>query len=202
MGIDTVTRAVFLDRDGVINRNVLYPDTGAYESPRTAAAFELFPDSMASLLHLRNAGYQLFLVSNQPNVAKAKSTMSELQEIQRKFEAALAEANIDFAAFFYCYHHPDSSIAGYGGPCACRKPSPYFLIQAAEHHSVDLNQSWMVGDRPTDIQCGRRAGVRTIWIVPADAPEQNLPQPTQPDYRARNLGEATRLILAQSPHSK
>jgi D-glycero-D-manno-heptose 1,7-bisphosphate phosphatase len=192
-----VIKAVFLDRDGVINRNVFYPDTGEYESPRTVSAFELFPDSLLSLFKLQEAGYRLFLVSNQPNIAKSKSTWSELQEIQMKFEAALALAKIEFVAFFYCYHHPASSVPDYGGPCECRKPSPYFLTKAAADYSVDLSQSWMVGDRGTDIECGKRAGVRTILIVPDGGLAQSLPQTFEPDHLARNLSEATSLILGR-----
>jgi D-glycero-D-manno-heptose 1,7-bisphosphate phosphatase len=189
---------VFLDRDGVINRNVFYPDTGAYESPRNAAAFDLFPDCIQSLLRLQAAGFQLFLVSNQPNIAKAKSTLSELQGIQQKLEAVLAQEAIHFVDFFYCYHHPDSNIPEYGGPCECRKPSPYFLIKAATNHGIDLSQSWMIGDRSSDIECGKRAGVHTILIVPDHIPAQDLPQEPRPDHVAGNLSDATSYILEQA----
>lgn len=197
MGIDQVVKAVFLDRDGVINRNVLYPDTGAYESPRNAAAFELFPDTTESLRKLENAGFRLFLVSNQPNVAKAKSTLIELQEIHHKLEAALAREAIHFTDFFYCYHHPDSSVPEYGGPCECRKPSPYFLIKAATEHGIDLSQSWMVGDRASDVECGKRAGVRTILIVADHFHGHDLTNEPTPDNVAGSLGEATGYILDQ-----
>jgi len=188
-------KAVFLDRDGVINRNVYYPDSGAYESPRTAAEFELFPDSLQALQNLQVAGYYLFLVSNQPNAAKAKSTLLELEEVQLKFEAELALAKIRFVEFFYCYHHPDSNDPIYGGPCECRKPSPYFLKRAAADHNIDLNQSWLVGDRLTDVACGCRAGVRTVLIDPNNEHGVDLAIGVSPEWVVSNLGEATRYIL-------
>lgn len=199
MGIHTLTKAVFLDRDGVINRNVFYRDTGAYESPRTAADFELLPDSLASMQRLQAAGYSLFLVSNQPNVAKGKSTLAQLHEIQSKLETALDGADIHFVAFYYCYHHPDSAVPIYGGPCECRKPSPYFLQKAAVEYGVDLGHSWMVGDRLSDIECGERAGVRSILIDPDHSEVPRSPKSIEPGYVASSLGEASVHIL-NYPH--
>jgi D-glycero-D-manno-heptose 1,7-bisphosphate phosphatase len=190
--------AVFLDRDGVINRDVFYPDTRARESPRTATEFHLFPDVLTSLRQLQNGGYQLFLVSNQPNVAKAKSTLQQLQEIHLKFEAMLDEANVRFAQFYYCYHHPDSKIPGYGGPCECRKPSPYFLLKAAFDYSIDLRRSWMVGDRLSDIECGKRAGTRTILIVRDRSHSPDPSTEPAPNYVLGSLSEATDCILKSS----
>ena len=152
-------RAVFLDRDGVLNRNVWNPATHAYESPLTPEQFELLPDVIPALGLLRDAGYLLFVVSNQPNYAKGKACMETLATIHDKFEIAVATEGIFFAAHYYCFHHPD-----FTGSCACRKPSPYFLFQARDGFNVDLAQSWMVGDRASDIACGRAAGARTIEI--------------------------------------
>ena len=151
--------AVFLDRDGVLNRNVWNAATQAYESPLSANAFELFPDTIPSLRRLAAAGYLLFLVSNQPNYAKGKASMETLDAIHAKLMRLLDADGIEFAASYYCFHHPE-----FTGACVCRKPSPHFLLEAHRAFGVELSESWMIGDRPTDIACGRSAGTRTILI--------------------------------------
>lgn len=152
-------RAVFLDRDGVLNRNVWNSTTSAYESPLTPEQFDLLPRVVPALQLLRDAGYLLFLVSNQPNYAKGKASMPTLEAIHSRLEKKLAEGHISLAACYYCYHHPD-----FTGDCPCRKPSPYFLFQARDAFGIELAHSWMVGDRLTDIECGRAAGTRTLEI--------------------------------------
>lgn len=163
-GQPTGRRAAFLDRDGVINQNVFNPATEEYEAPLTAADFALIPGVREALRRLQGAGFLLFLVSNQPNYAKGKSSLAELNTIDAKLQRELAAMRVKFAAVYYCLHHPEGDVAGYSGPCVCRKPSPYFLLKAIREFALDMAQSWMVGDRATDILCGRDAGVRTILI--------------------------------------
>jgi D-glycero-D-manno-heptose 1,7-bisphosphate phosphatase len=158
-------RAVFLDRDGVINANVFYADSGETEAPRTVADFRILPGALDAMQRLKEAGYLLFVVSNQPNQAKRKATRADHDAIQAKLAAALGEAGIRVEEFFYCFHHPSGSDPGLSGPCECRKPSPYFLKRAAQDHDLEMARSWMVGDRLTDIECGQAAGVRTILIA-------------------------------------
>lgn len=183
-------RAVFLDRDGVINRNVLNAATGKREAPLTAAEFELIPGTREGLQRLRDAGFLLFLVSNQPNYAKGKSSLREMRAIHDRLLWELAAMRVEFAAFYYCLHHPEGIAAGYAGPCVCRKPSPYFLLQAAAEFDVDLAQSWMVGDRAADVLCGRAAGVGTILI---DA-EGAAVRAAAPDFVAEDLDTAAKTI--------
>jgi D-glycero-D-manno-heptose 1,7-bisphosphate phosphatase len=166
MGTNRVGRsqAVFLDRDGVINRNVLNPTTGEYESPLTPDEFNFLPGALDAMCDLRAAGFLLFLVSNQPNYAKGKSTLATLNAIHGKFLFGLKQKSIEFARFYYCFHHPQGCVPGYSGWCACRKPSPYFLFRAESEFGVDLDSSWMIGDRSTDVMCGKAAGTRTVFI--------------------------------------
>lgn len=158
-------KAVFLDRDGVINTNVFYADTGEVEAPRQADEFTILPGALEAIQRLQAAGYLLFVVSNQPNQAKRKATAADHDAIQAKLAAALEAADIKIMDFFYCFHHPKGVEPSLSGPCDCRKPSPYFLNQARDAHGLDMGQSWMVGDRDTDIACGRAAGVRTIFVA-------------------------------------
>jgi len=178
-------RAVFLDRDGVLNRNVWNPATDQHESPLTPEQFELLPDVLPALKLLCDTGYLLFIVSNQPNYAKGKASMDTLNAIHCRLEAALAEVQISFSAFYYCFHHPE-----FTGECICRKPSPYFLFEARDSFGIDLTASWMVGDRATDIQCGRAAGTRTILVADPSVPK------TKADYAATGLFSAARIIMS------
>lgn len=172
MGIDPLmgARAVFLDRDGVINANIFYADTGETEAPRTAADFRLLPGSLEAMKRLQAAGYLLFLVSNQPNQAKRKASRADHDAIQAKLVAALEGAGVRVEEFFYCFHHPHGIEPSLSGPCDCRKPSPFFLNRARDAHDLDMAQSWMVGDRDSDIACGQAAGTRTLHI-PGNAPD-------------------------------
>jgi D-glycero-D-manno-heptose 1,7-bisphosphate phosphatase len=196
VGVYKVIKAAFIDRDGVLNRNVFYSDTGAYESPRTADDFEILPNVMEALRLLVNADYRLFLVSNQPNVAKAKSTIEDLKKTHEKLEMALVNSQIHFEEFYYCYHHPDSSVPGFGGPCECRKPSPYFLQKAEHDYQIDLNRSWMIGDRLTDIECGVAAGVKTVRITSGSLQEGIENNEHRATFSANNLLEAVKRIVA------
>lgn len=199
MGIGGQVKAAFLDRDGVLNENVFYPDTQAWESPRTAEDFKLFPETIPSLQALQRAGFLLFLISNQPNVAKGKSTMEELDAIQAKLRTAVEAAGVRFTEFFYCYHHPDSTLRPFGGPCLCRKPSPHFLLTAAAIYRVDLGQSWMIGDRRSDIACGNRAGVQTILIAPPSAEADRFSLEEEPSAVAPSLRIAVEYLLSGPP---
>lgn len=160
-------RAVFLDRDGVINANVFYADTGEVEAPRTAADFQILPGSLEAMKSLQDAGYLLFIVSNQPNQAKRKASRADHEAIQATLAQALNDAGIRIEEFFYCFHHPKGVEPSLSGPCECRKPSPYFLNLARERYGLDMAQCWMVGDRDSDVACGQAAGVKTIRIAGA-----------------------------------
>jgi D-glycero-D-manno-heptose 1,7-bisphosphate phosphatase len=195
MGVDRLSRvaAVFLDRDGVINRNVLNPATGAWESPLQPEQVEIIPEVLPAMRRLREAGYLLFVVSNQPNYAKAKSSLETLEAIHQRVEQAIVDAGIEIASFYYCFHHPEGLVPEYSGPCQCRKPSPYFLLQARDRFDLDMGRSWMVGDRPSDMECGRRAGVRTIRIVNVDEGAQE--RGTAADFVADGLAAAVAIIM-------
>ena len=183
-------RAIFLDRDGVLNRNVFYADTGQWESPRSPEAAELAMEAPAALRALHAAGYLLIVVSNQPNAAKGKCSRETLDQVHARLVALFIEQGVTLHAHFLCFHHPEHT-----GPCACRKPSPYFLFEAAAQFGIDLKQSWMIGDRATDVACGRAAGSRTVWI---DNGEGNSPPPAAApaDLAVSGIREAANQILS------
>jgi D-glycero-D-manno-heptose 1,7-bisphosphate phosphatase len=191
--------AVFLDRDGVLNRHVLHVATGEYEPPHAPHELSLFPWTLAALRRLRDAGYLLFIVSNQPDYAKRKTTLEALAAVHTALKAQFTAAGIGIADCAYCHCHPDSTVEGYGRPCPCRKPSPRMVQQLLLRHPVDPARSWMIGDRGSDVDCGAGAGLRTIRVLdPHSAPGESI---AQPNFRAENLAEATDLILAADGHA-
>jgi D-glycero-D-manno-heptose 1,7-bisphosphate phosphatase len=189
-------KAVFLDRDGVINRLVFNPTTGYYESPHLPEEWELLPGTLEALKRLQNAGFGLFLVSNQPSYAKGKTTLENIQAIHDLLHAQLIAAEITFKAYYYCYHHPDGSVEEYTGPCDCRKPKPFFLLQARDEFNLEPGASWMVGDQDTDMECGNAAGVKTILVKNPDSLARR--GMSTPRFEANDLAEAVEIILKEA----
>jgi D-glycero-D-manno-heptose 1,7-bisphosphate phosphatase len=165
-------KAVFLDRDGVLNRPVLRE--GKPYPPASLQELEIFPGVPAALAKLKQAGFNLYVVTNQPDVARGAQTRAVVEEIHM----ALREA-LPLDGFYVCYHDDRDA-------CACRKPKPGLLLQAAEEHGISLAESYLIGDRWRDIEAGRRAGCRTAWLdsgyaepapaTPADATVTSLDQ--------------------------
>jgi D-glycero-D-manno-heptose 1,7-bisphosphate phosphatase len=197
MGIDTLVRraAVFLDRDGVINRNVFNPCTQAWESPLSPEQVALLPGALSGMKRLEKAGFLLFVVSNQPNYAKSKASLDTLNAIHERLLSSLTEAGVSVTKFYYCLHHPNGVVPEYSGACKCRKPSPFFLFEARNDFSLDFETSWMVGDRASDIKCGHDAGLRAIRISNSGEPDQPFEEWERPDFTASSLDEAAAIIL-------
>ena len=188
--------ALFLDRDGVLTEPVLNPATGEYESAHDPSDLQLCDGAVEALRRAQAAGYELFIVSNQPSYAKGKASLEAIKEIARQTEARFKEGGVTFREAYYCHHHPEGIVPELTGPCRCRKPDPYSLLQAADRYVVDLSASWMIGDRDSDIECGRRAGCRTIFIDhPHGKPYNARPAP---DYVARDVGVAVGLIMEEA----
>ena len=170
-------RAVFLDRDGVINR-------GAAEGGYILRwdDFRFLPGVAEAIALLRGAGWKVIVVSNQRCVGKGLLTIAELEAIHRKMNEELAKAGTKLDGIYYCPHEKEP-------PCDCRKPSPGMFLRAAREHQIELGVSWMVGDSESDVEAGKRAGCRTIRIV-AEAPAYG-----DGDYFAFDLLEASQRIL-------
>jgi len=203
MGIRKITRrAIFLDRDGVLNPTVLNPATGRLESPLAPRDFRLIEGVIPALRRLQDAGYALILVSNQPNYALGKSSYLTLRTIQHCLETQLDAAGIHFTRFCYCLHHPRGLTPGYSDVCDCRKPAPGSLLRARDDFALALSHSWMIGDQPTDTECGHAAGARTVRIVGSASGPGPVLRVADPcaDYFAHDLAEAAGIILAGHAH--
>ena len=172
-----MNRAVFLDRDGVINRTHIrerkpYPPIGLSE-------IEILPGVAQALLALRKAGFLLIVVTNQPDVARGSTSREAVEEINNHLASRLAIDEI-----YTCFHDNKDG-------CDCRKPLPGSLLAAAKKHRIDLKASYMVGDRWRDIEAGQRAGCKTIFIDYMYTEKQ----PELFDYRVSSLLEASQIIL-------
>lgn len=186
-------KALFIDRDGVINAAVYYADFGEHESPRTAADLALLPGVIKALQVAQAAHWKLFLISNQPSYAKGKTSLENLKGVQAALLQQLIENQLFFEEFYYSYTHPNGIVPEYTGESDYRKPNPGFLLQAQAEHSIDLKQSWMIGDRDTDIQCGQAVGCKTAQILyPLSADKQGQ---SQPDLRCQNLPDFIQQLI-------
>ena len=175
--------AVFLDRDGVINR-ALEREKKPYP-PRNLDEFELLPGVTEACAKLKAAGYFLIVATNQPDVGRGTLEQGVVEAIHQHMLRLLPIDRVEV-----CYHP-----GGGKSVCECRKPKPGMLLHAACELGIDLARSWMVGDRWRDIDCGHAAGCRTIFIDYGYAEE--LKQ--APDFRCGSLRKAAEIILAAPP---
>jgi len=191
-------RAVFLDRDGVVNALIYHRDAGIIDSPFTLAQFSVLPGVPQAIRGLNDLDFAVVIVSNQPGIAKRHFALSLLKEFDRKLISALkaAEARVD--GIYYCLHHPDSIVRGLRKRCSCRKPGIGMLTQAARDLGLSLSQSYMVGDGLTDIEAGNRAGCRTVFIGRWKCEHCQFirPKTLRPDLIAKDLMAAVQLIKA------
>ena len=173
--------AVFLDRDGVINR-ALERAKRPYP-PTSLAEFDILPEVPAACARLKAAGFLLIVATNQPDVGRGTLKREIVELIHAHLLTRLPIDRVET-----CFH-PGQGLSD----CDCRKPLPGMLLRAARELHIDLSRSWMVGDRWRDIDCGHAAGCRTIFIDYGY--HEELKQ--KPDFSARHLGEAADIILSQ-----
>jgi D-glycero-D-manno-heptose 1,7-bisphosphate phosphatase len=177
-------RAVFLDRDGVINKPVIRE--GRPHPPAEVKDFELYEDVSAGCAQLEAASYLLVVVTNQPDVARGTQTRTKVDAMHRKMLDALPQ----IARVEVCWH----AGAHRADPCDCRKPRPGMVLRAAKALNIDLSQSFLIGDRWQDVDCGHAAGCWTIFIDRNYS--EALKQP--PDWSVQSFGQAVGVILRAS----
>jgi len=157
-------RAVFLDRDGVINELVYFPEIGIIDSPLNPDQFRLLPDVAKAIRALNELGFKVVVISNQPGIAKGKMNEKLFEEIRLKMKRELESKGAHLDAEYYCFHHPEAVKEEYRANCDCRKPKPGLLFRAASELGLDLSKSFCVGDSLTDVKAGKAAGCITILI--------------------------------------
>lgn len=190
-------RALFLDRDGVLDELVFYESSGEWESPRTLADLAMIEGIAEPLQRFIDAGWLLFIVTNQPSYAKGKTSMEELHAVH---DAVIARLGVDIARSYLCFHHPDAIVDDLRFACDCRKPGTQSLLDAAREFDVDLGASWMIGDQDSDLLCGRAAGCKVALL--ANEQSANKRGKVEPDLRVASLAELAEILTSpRSPTS-
>lgn len=185
--------AVFLDRDGTLIRNCpagCQPDQ-----------IEILPGVIAGLRLLQEAGYRLFIATNQSGIARGYFSEAQLAETNSRLLMLLSGHGVRIDGVYYCPHHPDGVVEPYARTCACRKPQPGLLLQAAQRHGIDLPGSWMIGDILDDVETGHAAGCRSILVDQGSEPPAQTPLRV-PDHTAGNVWQAAHFILANAPQHR
>lgn len=173
-------RAVFLDRDGVINKKM--PGDRHVTS---LEEFEFLPGVITEVKRLIEKGFEIFVVTNQRGVARGLLSADTLSLIHAHMEKSFRDAGAPIRNVYACIHD--------AGECDCRKPAPGLILQASREHGIDLPRSYLIGDRAYDIEAGRRAGCRTILLESYTTPEEERLAPA--DYRTAHMRDAVSWIL-------
>jgi D-glycero-D-manno-heptose 1,7-bisphosphate phosphatase len=187
--------AVFIDRDGTISDEVGYVNH--------PSRFRLLEHSTEALRLLNEAGWLAILVTNQAGVARGYFTEAMVREVHANLAALLEKDGARLDAIYYCAHHPSVGEAPYRLDCDCRKPRPGLINRAAADWEIDLANSWMVGDRFSDVELGRNAGVHSALVLTGygrgEWEHQRSSWTMEPEIVADNLLEAVKQILSEAP---
>ena len=151
-----MNKAIFLDRDGTLN-----PDPGYISNPDD---FELFPGVPEALVKLQTAGYKLVIITNQSGIARGLITPEQLDAVHQKMLSLFVPYNIKIEGIYHCPHHPDFPSEDGISVCNCRKPAPGMIYKAIEDLNIEPNESFMIGDKLSDVELGINSGVSSIKI--------------------------------------
>jgi len=192
-------RAVFLDRDGVINELIYYQEQGIIDSPFTVEQFKLLPGVGEAINKLHDMGDKVILISNQPGIAKGHMSQETFDQIRKIMTEELGKSQAFLDGEYYCLHHPEAKVERFKTNCECRKPKPGLLLQASAEMDIDLSRSWMVGDGLTDVKAGKSAGAKTILLGRMKCELCHLmdDEGARPDIIAADLKEAAQYIRKQ-----
>jgi D-glycero-D-manno-heptose 1,7-bisphosphate phosphatase len=186
-----MNRAVFIDRDGTISEEV-----GYINHP---SRFRVFPYAAAALRILNDAGWLAVLVTNQAGVARGYFTEDMIHTVHNQLQNDLETGGARLDAIYYCAHHPLVGEPPYRFDCDCRKPKPGLILRAAKELDVDLKQSWMIGDRYSDIELARAAGVNSAFVLSGygrgEWEHQRADWKHEPDLVSETLLEAVQQIV-------
>ena len=160
MQITKPSPAIILDRDGTLCRDVVY--MSRFED------FEPLPGVDAALRLLQDAGYRLFVATNQSGVARGLFSLETVEKLNAQFRDYFLEKGVNIEDFAVCPHHPEGTVPEFTQDCPCRKPKPGMLLDLARKHNLDLSRSFMVGDMPRDVQAGLAAGTEGVLIPAKD----------------------------------
>ncbi|MDI6731841.1 MAG: D-glycero-beta-D-manno-heptose 1,7-bisphosphate 7-phosphatase [Candidatus Margulisbacteria bacterium] len=182
-----MNKAVFMDRDGTI-----IEDVGYLNHPSN---IQFIPGSIEAIKKLNAAGYKVIIITNQAGVARGLVSEDMLQTIDKALHKWILASHAHLDGIYYCPHHPEHGHYPYRQACECRKPHPGLIKRAQRDFDIDLSQSYMIGDKATDIEAGRRAGVKTTMVLSGRGSEEKNHLKHPPNQFAENLLEAVNLII-------
>ena len=182
-----MTRAVFIDKDGTLIRDVPYNVN--------AALVDMEEHAGEALSLLKKNKYLLIVISNQSGVAKGFFSEDDLKEINNEIQQKLFKHQVKIDAFYYCPHLPDGLIKEYSIECSCRKPQSGMIFKAVKDFNINVHKSWMIGDILNDVEAGKSSGCKTILIDNGNETEWILNEQRTPDYKAKNLRQAAEIII-------
>ncbi len=188
--------AVFLDRDGVINKVVYFPEQGILDSPLNPSQFHLLRGAAEAVFAFNQLGLKVIIVSNQPAIAKGKLTKQTFTDICLRMNWLLAKKGAHIDAEYYCFHHPKAKRREYRTNCECRKPKPGLLLKAAEENNLELSRCFLIGDGVTDIKAASAVGCKAILLgnLKCDLCRVMEHMQVKPDFIASNLIQAQKFI--------
>jgi D-glycero-D-manno-heptose 1,7-bisphosphate phosphatase len=196
---NTKNKAIFLDRDGVLVKEVYF----LYQMED----INILPSVPLALNKLKKAGFKLIVVSNQPVIARGMASEKQVVAINNEIQNQIIKSGgPKLDSVFFCPHHPNAHVQKYRNECQCRKPRTGMIQEAATQHNIDLKKSYMIGDRITDVIAGHKANCKTILLTTgahAEPPIEALDEidlSTKPSYTAAGLLEAATWIL-EDAHS-
>jgi D-glycero-D-manno-heptose 1,7-bisphosphate phosphatase len=190
------TKAAFLDRDGIINELVYFPEHGIVDSPFTPEQVRLTPFAIQAVNRFHDMGYKVIVISNQPGMAKGHFDEPSFDLMSNKMRELLRKGNATIDGEYYCFHHPNGVRKEYSRVCDCRKPKPGLILKAAREHDISLADSFMLGDGSIDVKAGRDAGCTTILVASTNDLLMRIlsEQDARPDYIARTLEDAVQIV--------
>lgn len=150
-------KVIFLDRDGTINVEKSY--LHKWED------FEFEKNAIEGLKELKNLGYEFIVVTNQSGIGRGYYTEEDLVTLNNQMTEKLKEFGIEILECFYCPHHPEKGIGKYKVDCNCRKPNPGMLLEGIKKYNVDIENSFMIGDKKGDLEAGKKAGLKSILVL-------------------------------------
>jgi len=185
-------RAVFIDRDGTMSEEVGYVNH--------SSRFRLFPYTATAIKHLNESGWLAIVVTNQAGVARGYFSEDMIETVHAQMTKDVTANGGRIDAIYYCAHHPSVGEPPYRVACDCRKPQPGLINRAAEQFDIDLSTSWMIGDRYSDVELARNAGVKSMFVLSGygrgEWEHQRTTWSAQPDLVAENLLEAVQMIVS------
>jgi len=186
-------KAVFCDRDGVLNKLVLREERKEFEPPHSPEELKFFEKVLDGLLLLQKSGFEIFVVSNQPDFAKGKTGYTDIISVSDKFKNVIKENGIKIREYYYCFHHPEAVLDDLRVRCECRKPGTKFVEEAINKYDIERKDSFFIGDRNSDILCGRRAGLKTILVKNPDSDYKE--DENKPEFESDSFFEAVKIII-------